>query len=64
MHQDKSTKVVTNDKLISSFGASLLRNQGSKRANDVAKRMRQLARLMCAASEIQPSKESMVLKPK
>jgi hypothetical protein len=45
MHNDKRTKVARNDSSIARFGASLLRKLGPKRANDIAQRMRQLARV-------------------
>lgn len=45
MKDDALTKVARKDISILKFGASLLRKLGPKRANDIAQRMRQLARL-------------------
>jgi hypothetical protein len=45
MRNDRLTDVVKQDPLIVKFGMSLLKKLGPKRANDIAQRLRQLARL-------------------
>ena len=45
MRKDKLTREAKCDVLITHFGSSLLQRLGLKRANDIAQRMRQLARL-------------------
>lgn len=56
MRDDTLTKVVKNDISIMKFGASLLRKLGPKRANDIAQRMRQLARLNVKLAEMSKGK--------
>jgi len=45
MRYDKLTKVIKNNSGIMKFGLSLLQKLGPKRANDIAQRMRQVARI-------------------
>ena len=46
MHKDDIFDIIKGDELIKYFGTVLLRKRGPRRKNDVAQRMRQLARLV------------------
>lgn len=46
MRHDEITKIVREDRLITYFGESLHERHGSRQANDIPQRMRQLARLL------------------
>ena len=60
MRRDMITKVVKKDSAILTFGASLLRKLGPKRANDIAQRMRQLARICLRLAKVVKRKKAWV----
>jgi hypothetical protein len=58
MLPDHRTRTVKGDRSILRFGTSLLNKLGPKRSNDIAQRMRQLARLSIRSGTIQNNERS------
>ena len=51
MHKDNLSEVVKRDSLLQQFGETLLKKYGPRRKNDIAQRLRQLARLLLKCRE-------------